>query len=105
MGDACIDPATVLERLVANQYGSAVADYYIRCPVDGAVKETGPLNVLVRQARLSIEKSEQLVSDFATLTEMNYSPKDVSTTCKAKSQISLLFYWIECIRCNLPLTS
>lgn len=45
--------------------------------MDGAVKETGPLNVLVRQARLSIEKSEQLVSDFATLTEMNYSPKDV----------------------------
>lgn len=78
MGDACIDPASVLERLVANQYGSAVADYYIRCPVDGAVKESGPLNTLIRQARLSIDKSELLVADFATLTELNYSPKDVS---------------------------
>ena len=78
MGDACIDPATVLERLVANQYGAAVADYYIRCPVDVGVKESGPFNTLVRQARLNIDKSEQLVADFATLTEMNYSPKDVS---------------------------
>lgn len=94
MGDACIDPATVLERLVANQYGSAVADYYIRCPVDGAVKETGPLNVLVRQARLSIEKSEQLVSDFATLTEMNYSPKDVSTILLTSQNRKFPYYYI-----------
>lgn len=77
MGDACIDPADVIERLVSNQYGVAVADYYINCPVDGGVKESGPLNTYVRQARLSIEKSEQLVADFAVLTELNYSPKDV----------------------------
>lgn len=90
MGDACIDPASVLERLVANQYGNAVAEYYIRCPVDGAVKESGPFNALVRQARLNIDKSEQLVSDFATLTEMNYSPKDVSAGLRILFQRSLL---------------
>lgn len=77
MGDVCIDPANVVESLVANQYGVAVADYYIHCPVDGGVKESGPLNTFVRQARLNIEKSEKLVAEFAVITELNYSPKDV----------------------------
>ncbi len=77
MGDACIDPASVVQRLIANQYGGAIADYYIHCPIDGVIKESGPLNTFVRQARLSIEKSEQLVAEFAILTETNYSPKDV----------------------------
>jgi len=77
LGDICVDPASAVERIIANQYGSAVADYYIHCPVDGAIKESGPLNTLVRQARLSIDKSESLVSEFASLAEVNYSPKDV----------------------------
>ncbi|KAI9561865.1 hypothetical protein GHT06_012827 [Daphnia sinensis] len=77
MGDACVDPAGVIERLIANQYGADVADYYIHCPVDGAVKESGPFNNFVRQARLNIEKSEQLVAEFAAVAEMHYSPKDV----------------------------
>ena len=77
MGDACIDPASVIQRLIANQYGGAIADYYIHCPIDGVIKESGPLNTFVRRARLNIEKSEQLVAEFAILTELNYSPKDV----------------------------
>jgi hypothetical protein len=72
-----VDPATAVERIVANQYGNAIADYYIHCPADGVVKESGPLNTLVRQARLNIDKSEQLVAEFAALTELNYSPKDI----------------------------
>jgi hypothetical protein len=78
LGVACVDPAGVVERLVANQYGADIADYYMRCPIDGVVKESGPLNTFVRQARLNIEKSEQLVAEFAVLAEMHYSPKDVS---------------------------
>lgn len=73
-----MDPASVIESIIANQYGADVANYYIYCPVDGAIKESGPLNTFVRQARLNIEKSEQLVAEFAALAEMHYSPKDVS---------------------------
>ena len=78
MGDVCVDPASAVERIIANQYGSDVADYYIHCPVDGAVKESGPLNEFVRQARLNIEKSESLISEFAAFADKNLSPKDVS---------------------------
>ncbi len=67
-----------MERLVASQYGTVIAEYYIHCPADGAVKESGPLNVLVRQARLNIDKSSLLVAEFVTLSESYYSPKDVN---------------------------
>lgn len=77
-----MEPADAVERLISYQYGPAVADYYINCPIDGAVKESGPLNTLVRQARLKIDKTEKLVSEFAALTELNYSPKDVSMKLK-----------------------
>ena len=88
-GDVCVDPASAVERIIANQYGSAVADYYIHCPVDGAIKESGPLNTLVRQARLNIDKSESLVSEFATIAEMNFSPKDVSFIIIITKQLNL----------------
>lgn len=81
MGDACMEPAVAVERVISYQYGPAVADYYINCPIDGAVKESGPLNTLVRHARLKIDKTEKSVSEFATITELNYSPKDVRTLC------------------------
>lgn len=99
MGDACVDPAGVIERLIANQYGADVADYYIHCPVDGAVKESGPFNNFVRQARLNIEKSEQLVAEFAALAEMHYSPKDVShySFSILSSTILLLSFFYLCI--------
>lgn len=77
LGDVCVDPASAVERIIANQYGSDVADYYIHCPVDGAVKESGPLNEFVRQARLNIEKSESLISEFAAFADKNLSPKDM----------------------------
>ncbi len=96
MGDACVDPAGVVERLVANQYGADIADYYMRCPIDGVVKESGPLNTFVRQARLNIEKSEQLVAEFAVLAEVHYSPKDVSNTLfKSASHFSNVSLWGE----------
>ena len=79
MGDACMDPAVAVERVISYQYGPAVADYYIKCPIDGAVKESGPLNTLVRQARLKIDKTEKSVAEFVAITELNYSPKDVTT--------------------------
>lgn len=75
LADLCHDPSTYVESLVAQTYGHPIADYYIHCPVDGAVKESGPLNTLVRQARLNIEKSEQLVAQFVTISETYYSAK------------------------------
>ena len=86
MGDLCMEPANYAEHIISSQYGPAIADYYVHCPSDGAVKESGPLNTLVRQARLNIDKSEQLVAEFVTLAESHYSPKDVSLS-------TLLFYF------------
>ena len=78
MGDVCVDSTSAVQNIVANQYGSAIADYYIHCPADVVNgRRNGPLNTLVLQSQLNVDESVRLVAQFAALTEMNYSPKDV----------------------------
>jgi len=76
MGDICVDTTGAVETIVADQYGSAIADYYIHCPVDSD-KRSGPLNTLVLQARSNIDDSLRLIEQFAALSETSYSPKDM----------------------------
>ena len=71
-----MDTTGAVETIVADQYGSAIADYYIHCPVDSD-KRSGPLNTLVLQARSNIDDSLRLIEQFAALSETSYSPKDV----------------------------
>jgi len=79
MGDVCVDSTSAVQNIVANQYGSAIADYYIHCPADVVNgRRNGPLNTLVLQSQLNVDESVRLVAQFAALTEMNYSPKDPS---------------------------
>lgn len=76
MGDICVDTTGAVETIVADQYGSAIADYYIHCPVDSD-KKSGPLNTLILQAHLNIDESVRLVNQFSNISETSYSPKDV----------------------------
>jgi len=77
MGDICVDTTGAVETIVADQYGSAIADYYIHCPVDSD-KKSGPLNTLILQAHLNIDESVRLVNQFSNISETSYSPKDPS---------------------------
>lgn len=76
MGDICVDTTGAVETIVADQFGSAITDYYIYCPMDGD-KRNSPFNTLILQARLNIDESVRLVDQFDVVYETSYPPKDI----------------------------
>lgn len=71
-----MDTTGAVETIVADQFGSAITDYYIYCPMDGD-KRNSPFNTLILQARLNIDESVRLVDQFDVVYETSYPPKDV----------------------------